>query len=75
MGRLFVGDRFGQGYKEVVGEVEEPEMEVELESEVELQAGRSEKIGGQRYGVSTDIIKHLSIRSMEIFRITERSMT
>jgi superfamily II DNA helicase RecQ len=68
MGRMFVGDRFGQGYKEEVGEVEEPEMEVEFESELELQAGRSEKTGAQRYGVSIDIIKHLSIRSMDIFR-------
>ena len=68
MGRMFVGDRFGQGYKEEIGEVEEPEMEVEFESELELQAGRSEKTGAQRYGVSTDIIKHLSVRSMEVFR-------
>ena len=68
MGRMFVGDRFGQGYREEIGKIEEPEINIKMESELELQAGRSEKIGSQRYGVSTDIVKHLSVRSIEIFR-------
>ena len=68
MGRIFVGDQFGHGYREEIGEVEEPEVDVELENGLELQAGCSEKIGTQRYGVSADIVKHLSVRSIEVFR-------
>ncbi|KAL2349603.1 P-loop containing nucleoside triphosphate hydrolase protein [Cryomyces antarcticus] len=66
IGRVFVGEQFGSGYREEVGEVEE--AEVELEDALELHAGRGEKIGVQRYGVPSDIVKHLSIRSMETFR-------
>jgi len=66
IGREFVGDHFAHGYKDEVGEVEEPEME--LESELELSAGRGEAVGSLRYGVRADIVKHLSIRSMETFR-------
>ena len=68
MGRMFVSDRFGHGYREEIGEIEEPGIKIEIESELELQAGCSEKIGTQRYGVFNDIIKHLSIRSIKVFR-------
>jgi len=66
IGRVFVGEPFAHRYREEVGEVEEPE--VELEDALELHAGWGEKIGAQRYGVPSDIVKHLSIRSMETFR-------
>lgn len=68
IGRQFVGEQFGHGYQEQVGEgeVEEPEMEVD--SGLELQAGRTEKIGVQTYGVPIDIVQHLSLRSIQFFR-------
>jgi len=66
IGRVFISEQFAAGYKEEVGEIEEPEMEGE--DGLEISAGRTEKIGVQRYGVPSDIIKHLSIRSMETFR-------
>ena len=68
LGREFVGAQFGHGFREQVGEeaIEEPEME--LESGLDLQAGRTEKIGVQTYGVPVDIVQHLSIRSVQFFR-------
>lgn len=66
VGRVFVGEQFASGYREEIGEVEEPEVEVE--DPLELSAARTEKMGVQRYGVPSDIIKHLSVRSMETFR-------
>src|SRR5439155_8413796 len=66
MGRVFVGEQFASGFREEIGEVKEPEMD-EL-NPLELQAGRGEKVGEQRYGVPTDMVKHLSTRSMETFR-------
>ena len=66
IGRVFVGEQFAHGYREEVGEVEEPQVEVE--DALELHAGRGEKMGVQRYGVPSDVVKHLSIRSMETFR-------
>jgi hypothetical protein len=41
---------------------------MELESGLDLQAGRTEKIGVQTYGVPVDIVQHLSIRSVQFFR-------
>jgi hypothetical protein len=65
-GRVFVGEQFASGCREEIGEVEEPEMD---ESDpLELQAGRGEKVGEQRYGVPIDMVKHLSTRSMDTFR-------
>jgi len=66
IGRVFVGEQFAHGYREEAGEVEEPQVEVE--NALELHAGRGERIGVQRYGVPSDVVKHLSMRSMETFR-------
>ncbi|TKA79675.1 hypothetical protein B0A49_04714 [Cryomyces minteri] len=41
---------------------------MELDSGLELQAGRTEKIGVQTYGVPIDIVQHLSLRSVKFFR-------
>ncbi|KAJ9642592.1 hypothetical protein H2199_004973 [Coniosporium tulheliwenetii] len=65
IGRVSVGEQFASGYREEIGEVEE--AEVEVEDALELSAARGEKMGVQRYGVPSDIIKHLSVRSMETF--------
>jgi hypothetical protein len=75
IGRVFVGEQFARGYKEEIGEAgEEEEGEAEAEDlagvsdPLELSAGRGEVMGAQRYGVPSNIVKHLSIRSMETFR-------
>jgi len=66
IGREFIDGSFGAGTQDEVGEVEEPEVEVD--SPLEMSAGRTGFIGANRYGVPSDIIKHLSIRSLKTFR-------
>jgi hypothetical protein len=51
-----------------VGEEAIKEPEMELENGLDLQAGRTEKIGVQTYGVPIDIVQHLSVRSVQFFR-------
>jgi superfamily II DNA helicase RecQ len=68
IGRVVVGEGFGRGYQDEVGEVEEAEIDEEGESALELQSARTTKMGIGNYSVPVDIIKHLSIRSMETFR-------
>ncbi|KAF4546948.1 Orsellinic acid-like protein [Elsinoe fawcettii] len=68
IGREKVGAKFAKGYQEEIGEVEEQEADDDLEDEVELGAGRSTAVGQLRYGVSGDVIKHLSQRNMNTFR-------
>ena len=53
-----MGDEFARGYKEEIGEVEEPE--VELEDPLEQSAGRGAAVGMNRYTVSKDIVRHLT---------------
>ncbi len=66
IGREFVDEGFGTGTQDEVGEVEE--AEVEADSPLEMSAGRTERIGVNRYGVPSDMVKHLSIRSLRTFR-------
>jgi hypothetical protein len=66
IGRKFVGDEFARGYKEEIGEVEEPE--VELEDPLEQSAGRGAAVGVNRYAVSKDIVRHLTQRNIDTFR-------
>jgi hypothetical protein len=66
IGREKVGDSFARGYKDEIGEIEEPE--VEEEDTLDVQAGRGEVMGGLRYGVPVDIIRYLSNRSLDAFR-------
>jgi hypothetical protein len=68
IGRMAVGEGFGRGYEDEMGEVEEAEVEEEGEHLLELQSGRSTAIGIGNYSVPIDIVKHLSIRSIEAFR-------
>jgi hypothetical protein len=35
---------------------------------LEISAGRGGEVGAKRYGVSLDVIKHLSSRSIDTFR-------
>ena len=66
LGREKVGERFAQGYAEQSDEVEEPEMDGD--DGLEISAGRGGEIGANRYGVSLEVIKHLSSRSIDTFR-------
>ncbi|KAJ9624574.1 hypothetical protein H2203_005309 [Taxawa tesnikishii (nom. ined.)] len=68
MRRERVSEQFAHGTREQIGEEEIEEAEEELDSGLELQAGRTEKIGVQRYGVPVDIVQHLSMRSIKFFR-------
>jgi hypothetical protein len=66
IGRVFVGATFASGFQDEIGKINEPEVEVE--DGLEISAGCTEKIGVQQYRVPSDIMKHLSMRSMETFR-------
>jgi superfamily II DNA helicase RecQ len=68
IGREVVGETFSKGYQDEVGEVEEAEMDEEEESALELQNSRTTMMGVGNYSVRLDIVKHLSVRSMETFR-------
>jgi len=66
IGRKFVGDAFARRYQDEIGEVEEPE--VEIDDPLEQSAGRGSAVGVNRYAVSTNIVKHLSQRNIDTFR-------
>jgi hypothetical protein len=66
IGRKVIGERFANGYLGDVDNFEEPEEEID--DSFEMQAGRGGEVGAKRYGVSIDIIKNLSSRSIDIFR-------
>lgn len=66
LGREKVGEQFSRGYAGETAESEEPE--VAEDDPLEVSAGRGGEIGGNRYGVSLDVIKHLSSRSIDTFR-------
>jgi hypothetical protein len=68
IGREVVGESFSKGYQDEVGEVEEAEMDEEEESALELQNSRTTVMGVGYYSVRLDIVKHLSVRSVETFR-------
>lgn len=59
-------ESFASGYQEEMGEVEEPE--VEEENALELQSGRGEAMGSARYGVPINIVTHLTVKSLTVFR-------
>jgi hypothetical protein len=58
IGREHVGVTFVSGYKDEVGEVEEPE--IESDDPLEISAGRGSAVGVNRYAVRSDIVRHLS---------------
>jgi hypothetical protein len=66
--REVVSKEFGEGTQEALteGDLEEPKQQ--LESGLDLQAGRSELTGTLRYGVEIGIVSHLSHRSVQVFR-------
>jgi hypothetical protein len=68
IGRVKVGESFGRGYQDEVGEVDEAEVEEDQEDLLELQNSRTTLMGVGNYSVPIDIVKHLSTRSMDAFR-------
>jgi hypothetical protein len=51
-----------------VGEVEEAEVDEEGEDIMELQNSRTTRMGVGNYAVPIDIVRHLSVRSIDAFR-------
>jgi len=68
IGRVKVGESFGRGYQDEVGEIDEAEVDQDQEDLLELQNSRTTLIGVSNYSVSIDIVKHLSTRSIDAFR-------
>jgi hypothetical protein len=68
IGREKVGQTFSKGYDDNVGEVEEEEVDDNGEDIVELQNSRTTSMGIGNYAVPIDIVKHLSVRSIDAFR-------
>ncbi|KAF2832757.1 hypothetical protein CC86DRAFT_267823, partial [Ophiobolus disseminans] len=68
IGRVKVGESFGRGYQDEVGEIDEAEVDEDQEDLIELQNSRSTVMGVGNYSVSIDIVKHLSTRSIDAFR-------
>jgi superfamily II DNA/RNA helicase len=66
IGRKVIGEQFANGYLGDVDDFDEPEEETD--DSLEMQAGRGGEVGAKRYGVSMDIIKNLSSRSIDTFR-------
>ena len=68
IGRVKVGESFGRGYQDEVGEVDEAEVDEDQEDIIELQNSRTTLMGVGNYSVPIDIVKHLSTRSIDAFR-------
>jgi hypothetical protein len=63
-----VRQTFSKGYDDDVEEVEEEEVNNNSKDIVELQNSRTTSIGIRNYAVLINIVKHLSVRSINIFR-------
>ncbi|KAL6161913.1 hypothetical protein ACJQWK_11994 [Exserohilum turcicum] len=68
IGRVMVGESFGKGYQDEIGEIDEAEVDEDEEDLIELQNARSTVMGVGNYSVLIDIVKHLSTRSIDAFR-------
>ncbi|KZM28551.1 ATP binding [Ascochyta rabiei] len=68
IGRVKVGESFSRGYQDDVGETEEAEVDDDGEEVLKLQNLRITAIGVGNYSVLMDIVKHLSVRSINAFR-------
>jgi superfamily II DNA helicase RecQ len=68
IGRVKIGESFGRGYQDELGEVDEAEVDEDQEDIIELQNSRTTVMGVSNYSVPIDIVKHLSTRSVDAFR-------
>jgi hypothetical protein len=63
--RKKVSQTFSKGYNNKVGEVEEEKVDNSGEDIVELQNSRTTSIGIRNYAVPINIVKHLSVQSID----------
>jgi hypothetical protein len=62
-----VGESFGRGYQDEVGEVDEAEVDEDQEDIIELQNSRTTFLGVGNYSVPINIVRHLSRRLIDAF--------
>jgi hypothetical protein len=70
IGREVIGKQFARGYIEETTKVEE--AKVEDDDTLEISTSRGAEIGVNYYRVSVDIMKYLSSRSIDTFRLLSR---
>jgi hypothetical protein len=68
IGQVKVGELFSRGYQDDVGETEEAEVDDDSKDVLKLQNSRTTTIGVGNYSVPMDIVKHLSVRSINAFQ-------
>jgi hypothetical protein len=66
--RVKVRESFSRGYQDEVGEVDEAKVDKDQEDIIELQNSRTTAIGVGHYSVLINIVKHLSVRSIDAFQ-------
>ncbi|KAF2628858.1 hypothetical protein BU25DRAFT_33233 [Macroventuria anomochaeta] len=66
--RVVVGESFSKSYQDKIGEVDEAKVDEDGEDVMELQNARTTAMGVGNYTVPTDIVRHFSVRSIEVFR-------
>jgi hypothetical protein len=62
-----VGELFSRGYQDNVGKTEEVEVDNNSKDVLKLQNLRTTAIGVGNYSVLIDIVKHLSVQSIDAF--------
>jgi hypothetical protein len=62
-----VGESFSRGYQDDVGKIEEAEVDNNSKDVLKLQNSRTTTIGVGNYSVPIDIVKHLSVQSINAF--------
>jgi hypothetical protein len=65
--RVKVRESFSRGYQDEVGEVDKAKVDKDQEDIIELQNSRTTAIGISNYSVLINIIKHLSVQSIDAF--------
>jgi hypothetical protein len=63
-----VGESFSRGYQDDVSKTEEAEVDNDSKDVLKLQNSRTTAIGVGNYSVPIDIIKHLSVQSIDAFQ-------
>jgi hypothetical protein len=62
-----VGESFSRGYQDNVSKTEEAEVDNNSKDVLKLQNSRTTAIGVGNYSILIDIIKHLSVQSINTF--------
>jgi hypothetical protein len=67
--RKKISKAFSKGYNNDVGKIEEAEVDKKSKDIIELQNSRTTRIEVGNYTVLINIIKHLSVRLINAFRL------